>query len=87
MDCPENPLHNHGSHRTDAPLHPEAVRRIGVTESAPHMAATKGRSEREQDGQWGVMKTRRRIVETAGPVRPPDAGGVAGGAMSADTAP
>ncbi len=65
----------------------EAARRIGVTETALRKAATKGRIEREPDGQWDVEKTRRRMVETADPVRSPLAGGSAGAAMSADTTP
>ncbi len=65
----------------------EAARRIGVTETALRKAATKGRIEREPDGQWDVEKTRRRMVETADPVRSPLAGGGAGGAMSGDTTP
>ena len=65
----------------------EAARRIGVTETALRKAATKGRIEREPDGQWDVEKTRRRMVETADPVRSPLAGGGASGTMSGDTTP
>ena len=65
----------------------EAARRIGVTETALRKAATKGRIEREPDGQWDVEKTRRRMVETADPVRSPLAGGGMGGSMSGDTTP
>ena len=65
----------------------EAARRIGVTETALRKAATKGRIEREPDGQWDVEKTRRRMVETADPARSPLAGGGAGGAMSGDATP
>lgn len=62
----------------------EAARRIGVTETALRKAATKGRIEREADGQWDVEKTRRRMVETADPVRSPLA---ANPALSADATP
>ncbi|MEI8259076.1 MAG: hypothetical protein WCJ30_25690, partial [Deltaproteobacteria bacterium] len=59
---------------------------IGVTETALRKAATKGRIEREPDGQWDVEKTRRRMVETADPVRSPLAGGGAG-SMSGGATP
>ena len=49
----------------------EAARRIGVTETALRKAATTGRIVREADGQWDVEKTRRRLIETADPVRSP----------------
>ena len=49
----------------------EAARRIGVTEAALRKAATTGRIVREADGQWDVEKTRRRLIETADPVRSP----------------
>ena len=62
----------------------EAARRIGVTETALRKAATKGRIEREADGNWDVEKTRRRMVETADPVRSPLA---ANPALSADATP
>ena len=52
----------------------EAARRIGVTETALRKAATTGRIGREADGQWDVEKTRRRLIETADPVRSPLAG-------------
>ena len=52
----------------------EAARRIGVTEAALRKAATTGRIVREADGQWDVEKTRRRLIETADPVRSPLAG-------------
>ena len=52
----------------------EAARRIGVTETALRKAATTGRIVREADGQWDVEKTRRRLIETADPVRSPLAG-------------
>jgi hypothetical protein len=56
----------------------EAARRIGVTETALRKAATTGRIVREADGQWDVEKTRRRLIETADPVRSPLAGMPAG---------
>lgn len=59
----------------------EAARRIGVTETALRKAEAKGRIAREPDGQWDVDKTRRRMVETADPVRSPLAGGGAAGAI------
>ena len=65
----------------------EAARRIGVTDTALRKAVANGRIAREPDGQWDVEKTRRRMVETADPVRSPLAGGGAGGAMSADSTP
>ena len=65
----------------------EAARRIGVTETALRKAATKGRIAREPDGQWDVEKTRRRMVETADPVRSPLAGSGTGGSMSGDATP
>ena len=52
----------------------EPARRIGVTETALRKAATTGRIVREADGQWDVEKTRRRLIETADPVRSPLAG-------------
>lgn len=52
----------------------EAARRIGVAETALRKAATTGRIVREADGQWDVEKTRRRLIETADPVRSPLAG-------------
>ncbi|MCX7384012.1 MAG: hypothetical protein NT133_21920 [Alphaproteobacteria bacterium] len=65
----------------------EAARRIGVTDTALRKAVANGRIAREPDGQWDVEKTRRRMVETADPVRSPLAGGGAGGAMSGDATP
>ena len=69
----------------------EVARRIGVTETALRKAAAKGRIEREADGQWDVAKTRRRMMETADPVRSPLAGAVGAGTaqanMSADATP
>jgi hypothetical protein len=59
----------------------EAARRIGVTEAALRKAATKGRIVREADGQWDVEKTRRRLIETADPVRSPLAGMPVGASM------
>ena len=54
----------------------ELARRIGVTEAALRKAEAKGRIEREPDGQWDVEKSRRRMIETADPVRSPLAGAV-----------
>ena len=76
----------------------ELARRVGVTETALRKAAAKGRIVRETDGQWDVEKTRRRMIETADPVRSPLApGGAAnpgggagngmGGGMSSDATP
>jgi hypothetical protein len=59
----------------------EAARRIGVTEAALRKAATTGRIVREADGQWDVEKTRRRLIETADPVRSPLAGMPVGASM------
>ncbi len=50
----------------------ELARRIGVTETALRKAEAKGRIEREPDGQWDVEKTRRRMIETADPIRSPE---------------
>lgn len=59
----------------------EAARRLGVSDTAIHKAERAGRIAREPDGQWDIDKTRRRLVETADPVRSPLAtGGGAGGA-------
>lgn len=63
----------------------EVARRIGVTETALRKAAAKGRIEREADGQWDVAKTRRRMVETADPVRSPLAGAVSAGMAQPNT--
>ena len=49
----------------------EAARRLGVSDTAIHKAEQAGRIAREQDGQWDIDKTRRRLVETADPVRSP----------------
>ena len=49
----------------------ELARRIGVTEAALRKAEQKQRIVREPDGQWDIEKTRRRMVETADPVRSP----------------
>ena len=59
------------------------ARRIGVTETALRKAEAKGRSTREPDGQWDVEKTRRRMIETADPVRSPLAGAVGAGTTQA----
>jgi hypothetical protein len=61
----------------------ELARRIGVTETALRKAEAKGRIEREADGQWDVEKTRRRMIETADPVRSPLAGAVGAGTTQA----
>jgi len=55
----------------------EAARRIGVSETALRKAEQTNRIAREPDGQWDVDKTRRRLVETADPVRSPLANGAA----------
>lgn len=57
----------------------EAARRIGVTEAALRKAEQTNRIAREPDGQWDIDKTRRRLVETADPVRSPLAIGGGGG--------
>jgi hypothetical protein len=57
----------------------EAARRIGVTEAALRKAEQTSRIAREPDGQWDIDKTRRRLVETADPVRSPLATGGGGG--------
>ena len=56
----------------------EAARRIGITETALRKAEQTNRITREPDGQWDIDKTRRRLVETADPVRSPLAGGAGG---------
>lgn len=61
----------------------ELARRIGVTETALRKAEAKGRITREPDGQWDVEKTRRRMIETADPVRSPLAGAVGAGTTQA----
>ena len=53
----------------------EAARRLGVSDTAIHKAERAGRIAREPDGQWDIDKTRRRLVETADPVRSPLANG------------
>jgi len=58
----------------------EAARRIGITETALRKAEQTNRIAREPDGQWDVDKTRRRLVETADPVRSPLANGGGAGA-------
>ena len=69
----------------------EVARRIGITETALRKAAAKGRNAREADGQWDIDKTRRRMVETADPVRSPLAGAIGAGtampSVSADATP
>jgi hypothetical protein len=49
----------------------EAARRLGVSDTAIHKAERSGRIAREPDGQWDIDKTRRRLTETADPVRLP----------------
>ena len=63
----------------------EAARRIGITETALRKAEQTNRIAREPDGQWDIDKTRRRLVETADPVRSPLATG--GGGAGADGTP
>jgi len=69
----------------------ELARRIGVTEGALRKAEANARILREPDGQWDVEKTRRRMVETADPVRSPLAGAAGAGTthvgMSGDATP
>ena len=57
----------------------EAARRLGVSDTAIHKAERSGRIAREPDGQWDIDKTRRRLVETADPVRSPLVTGGGGG--------
>ena len=52
-----------------------AARRLGVSDTAIHKAERSGRIAREPDGQWDIDKTRRRLTETADPVRSPRASG------------
>ena len=56
----------------------EAARRLGVSDTAIHKAERAGRIAREADGQWDIDKTRRRLTETADPVRSPLAAGAEG---------
>ena len=49
----------------------EAARRLGVSDTALRKAEQTNRIAREPDGQWDIDKTRRRLVETADPVRSP----------------
>ena len=53
----------------------EAARRLGVSDTAIHKAERAGRIAREPDGQWDIDKTRRRLLETADPLRSPLATG------------
>jgi hypothetical protein len=55
----------------------EAARRLGVSDAAIHKAERAGRIAREPDGQWDIDKARRRLTETADPVRSPLASGSA----------
>ena len=57
----------------------EAARRLGVSDTAIHKAERAGRIAREPDGSWDIDKTRRRLVETADPVRSPLVTGGGGG--------
>ena len=68
------------------PSNREAARRIGISETALRKAEGSGRIAREPDGSWDVDKTRRRLVETADPVRSPLANG-GGGAAGAEGTP
>ena len=54
-----------------------------MTEAALRKAEAKGRITREPDGQWDVEKMRRRMIETADPVRSPLAGAVGAGTTQA----
>ena len=63
----------------------EAARRLGVSDTAIHKAERAGRIAREPDGQWDIDKTRRRLVETADPVRSPLVTG--GGGSGAEGTP
>ncbi len=67
----------------------ELARRIGVSETALRKAEGNGRIAREPDRQWDVEKTRRRMVETADPIRSPlaGAGAASGGGLSTDATP
>ena len=65
----------------------EAARRIGVTETALRKAEQKQRIAREPDGQWDVEKTRRRMIETADPVRSPLAASPASPGVAAEGTP
>jgi AcrR family transcriptional regulator len=53
----------------------EVARRLGVSDTAIHKAERSGRIAREPDGQWDIDKTRRRLTETADPIRSPLANG------------
>jgi len=53
----------------------EAARRLGVSDTTLRKAERAGRIAREPDGQWDIEKTRRRLTETADPVRSPLASG------------
>ena len=62
----------------------EAARRLGVSDTAIHKAERAGRIAREPDGQWDIDKTRRRLTETADPLRSPL---VTGGGLGAGDSP
>jgi hypothetical protein len=49
----------------------ELARRVGLSHTAIQKAEAAGRIPREPDGSWDVEKTRRRLIETADPVRSP----------------
>jgi hypothetical protein len=49
----------------------ELARRIGISHTAIQKAEAAGRIAREPDGTWDIEKTRRRLIETADPVRSP----------------
>ena len=49
----------------------EVARRPGISHTALQKAVQSGRVAPEPDGRWGVAKTRRSLVETAGPSRSP----------------
>jgi len=65
----------------------ELARRIGVTETALRKAEAKGRIVRQPDGNWDVEKTRRRMVETADPLRSRLAGAAGAGTASPHFSP
>lgn len=49
----------------------ELARRVGLSHTAIQKAEAAGRIPREPDGSWDIEKTRRRLIETADPVRSP----------------
>ncbi len=52
----------------------EAARRSGITETALRKAEQTNRIGRGPAGRWDVDKMRRRLTETADPVRSPPVG-------------